>query len=204
MQSLAKIQDNLSKEIIKQDTFEKIQKVAGVDISFETNNNAIAAAVLIDFKNLEILEEKTLKVKLLFHYNAGFLGFREADAMISVLKTLKNNYEVLMVNGHGIMHPRGFGLASHVGMLMEKPAIGVAKRLTAGNYNFKSGNSAKYVLSGNKTVCAYIDGKYISIGHKISLETAMNVVLKTSIFKIPEPIRKAHILATQTMKNELN
>ena len=204
MQSLAKIQNKLSKKIITQDTFEKIQKVAGVDISFETNNNAIAAAVLVDFKNLEVLEEKTLKVELLFHYTAGFLGFREADAMISVLKTLKNNYEVLMVNGHGIMHPRGFGLASHVGMLMDKPAIGVAKRLTAGNYNFKSGNIVKYVLSGNKTVGAYIDGKYISIGHKISLDTSVDVVLKTSVFKIPEPIRRAHILATQTMKNELN
>ena len=151
-----------------------------------------------------MLEGKTLKVEMLFPYITGFLGFREADAMISVLKTLKNNYDVLMVNGHGVMHPRSFGLASHVGMLMDQPAIGVAKRLSHGKYEFNVENRTKYVLLNNETVGAYIKGKYISIGHKISLKTAIEVVLKTSIFKMPEPIRKAHILATHTMKNELN
>jgi deoxyribonuclease V len=204
MQSLAKIQSNLSREIIMQDSFEKIQKVAGVDVSFEKDNIAVVAAVVIDFKTNEILEEKTLKVEMLFPYITGYLGFREADAMISVLKTLKNSYDVLMVNGHGVMHPRSFGLASHVGMLMDQPAIGVAKRLSHGKYKFNVENRTKYVLLNNETVGAYIKGKYISIGHKISLKTAIEVVLKTSIFKMPEPIRKAHILATHTMKNELN
>lgn len=204
MQSLAKIQSNLSREIITQDSFEKIQKVAGVDVSFEKDNIATVAAVVIDFKTNEMLEGKTLKVEMLFPYITGFLGLREADAMISVLKTLKNNYDVLMVNGHGIMHPRSFGLASHVGMLMDQPAIGVAKRLSHGKYKFNVENMTKYVLLNNETVGAYIKGKYISIGHKISLKTAIEVVLKTSIFKMPEPIRKAHILATHTMKNELN
>lgn len=204
MQSLAKIQSNLSREIITQDSFEKIQKVAGVDVSFEKDNIATVAAVVIDFKTNEMLEGKTLKVEMLFPYITGFLGFREADAMISVLKTLKNNYDVLMVNGHGVMHPRSFGLASHVGMLMDQPAIGVAKRLSHGKYKFNVENRTKYVLLNNETVGAYIKGKYISIGHKISLKTAIEVVLKTSIFKMPEPIRKAHILATHTMKNELN
>ncbi len=204
MQSLAKIQSNLSREIVTQDSFEKIQKVAGVDVSFEKDNIATVAAVVIDFKTNEMLEGKTLKVEMLFPYITGFLGFREADAMISVLKTLKNNYDVLMVNGHGVMHPRSFGLASHVGMLMDQPAIGVAKRLSPGKYKFNVENRTKYVLLNNETVGAYIKGKYISIGHKISLKTAIEVVLKTSIFKMPEPIRKAHILATHTMKNELN
>ena len=204
MQSLAKIQSNLSREIITQDSFEKIQKVAGVDVSFEKDNIATVAAVVIDFKTNEMLEGKTLKVEMLFPYITGFLGFREADAMISVLKTLKNNYDVLMVNGHGVMHPRSFGLASHVGMLMDQPAIGVAKRLSPGKYKFNVENRTKYVLLNNEIVGAYIKGKYISIGHKISLKTAIEVVLKTSIFKMPEPIRKAHILATHTMKNELN
>ncbi|MEN4020491.1 MAG: endonuclease V [Methanobacterium sp.] len=199
-QKLAKIQNKLSKEIIKQGNFKKIEKVAGVDVSFEKDNFAISAAVIIDFEELGIIEEKTLKVEILFPYIAGFLGFREAYAMISVMKTLKNSYDMLIVNGHGIMHPRGFGLASHVGLLMDTPAIGVAKRLAPGNYKFKDENSIKYVLSGNETVGAYIKDKYVSIGHKISLKTAIDVVLKNSVFKMPEPIRKAHILATKTMK----
>jgi len=114
----------------------------------------------------------------------GFLGFREADTMISVLKTLQNSYDVLMVNGHGIMHPREFGLASHVGILLNKPTIGARKRLARGNYKFKDENSIKYVIYRNETVCAYIKCKYISIGHKISLKTAVDVVLKTSVFKM--------------------
>ena len=202
-QYLTNIQNNLSKEITEENTFEDIKKVAGVDISFSIDNWAIAAAVVIDYNTLEVLEEKTLKVEIQFPYLSGFLGFREADGTISILKTLENN-DVLMINGHGILHPRGFGLASHVGFLIDTPTIGVAKKLPPGNYKFKIVNGIKYILSGNKTVGAYIKGKYISIGHKISLATAINVVLKTSVFKMPEPVRKAHILATKTMKNEIN
>lgn len=203
-QKIAEIQNKLSKEIIKEDNFQRIKNVCGVDISFEKDNIATAAAVVIDFKTLNVVEQKTLKAQMLFPYLSGFLGFREADGNISVLKTLENNYDVLMANGHGIMHPRSFGLASHVGLLMDIPTIGVAKQLSPGKYNFKTENGIKYILSGNKTVGAYIKGKYISIGHKISLVTAIDVVLKTSVFKMPEPVRKAHILATETMKNGIN
>jgi deoxyribonuclease V len=200
-QELAEIQNKLSREIIKEDNFQRIEKVCGVDISFEKDNIATAAAVVIDFETFHVVEQKTLKVWMLFPYIAGFLGFRESDPTISVLKTLYTNYDVLMVNGHGIMHPRGFGLASHVGLLMNTPTIGIAKQLPPGKYTFKSENGIKYIISRNKKVGAYIKGKYVSIGHKISLMTAIDVVLKTSVFKMPEPVRKAHILATQTMKN---
>lgn len=203
-QNLGEIQNKLSKEVIKEDSFQKIEKIAGADVSFEKDNIATAAAVIINFKTLHVVEGKNLKIKMLFPYIAGFLGFREADATIEVLKTLKNSYDVLMINGHGILHPRGFGLASHVGLLMDTPTIGIAKKLPPGKYKFKTEYDIKYVLSGNKIVGAYIKGKYISIGHNISLKTAIDVVLKTSVFKMPEPIRKAHILATETMKNEIN
>ena len=203
-QKLSKIQNKLSEEIIKEDNFQRIEKVCGADISFEKDNIAIAAAIITDFETLNVVEQKTLKVQMLFPYITGFLGFREAYPTISVLKTLNNHYDILMVNGHGIMHPQCFGLASHVGLLTNIPTIGIAKQLPPGKYKFKTKNGIKYILSGNKTVGAYINGKYISIGHKISLATAINVVLKTSVFKMPEPVRKAHILATKIMKNEIN
>lgn len=202
-QKLAEIQNKLSKEIIKHDSFEKIKKVAGVDISFEKDNSAIAAAVVIKTDDLKVLEERTLKVELLFPYMSGFLGFREADAIISVLKKLQNDFDVLMVNGHGIMHPRGFGLASHVGLLMDMPTIGVAKRLIDGNYKLFDNNSLKIIEFNDNPLGACNRQKCISIGHKISLKTAIQVVQKTSVFKMPEPIRHAHILATKTMKDKL-
>jgi len=204
MQTLADIQYNLSKKVVEQDSFEKVQRVAGVDISFQKNNSAVAAAVVISIDDMEVLEEKTLEVELLFPYISGFLGFREADAMVSVLRKLNSNFDVLMVNGHGIMHPRGFGLASHVGLLMDMPTIGIAKRLIKGNYKYEDDNSLKIIEFMNKPVGACGKQKCISIGHKISLKTAINIVSKTSTFKMPEPVRRAHILATNTMKIKLN
>lgn len=78
------------------------------------------------------------------------------------------------------------------------------KRSAPETYKFKDENNIKYVISGNETVCAYIKGKYMSISHKISLKTAIEIVFKTSVFKMSEPMRKAYILATETMKNEIN
>jgi deoxyribonuclease V len=202
-QKLAEIQYNLSKKIIEQDSFEKIQTVAGADVSFQKDNCAVAAAVVVQLDDLEIIEAKTLEVGLLFPYISGFLGFREADAVISVLSELNGVFDVLMVNGHGIMHPRGFGLASHVGLLIDKPTIGVAKRLIKGNYKYTDVNSLKTIEFMNKFVGACDRQKCISIGHKISLKTAVNIVLETSIFKMPEPLRQAHILATNTMKDKI-
>ena len=203
-QKLAEIQYNLSKKVIEQDSFKKLQTVAGADVSFEKDNSAVAAAVVIDLDDLKVIDTKTLEVELLFPYISGFLGFREADAVISVLRKLNSDFDVLMVNGHGIMHPRCFGLASHVGLLMDVPTIGVAKRLIKGNYMYTGINSLKTIEFSNKPVGACDKQKCISIGHKISLKTAIDIVLKTSIFKMPEPVRQAHILATTTMKEKLN
>ena len=203
IQKLAEIQYTLSKKVIEQDSFKHAQKVAGADISFEKDNLAVAAAVVIDLDDLNVTDSKTIEVELLFPYISGFLGFREADAVISVLRKLDDNFDILMVNGHGIMHPRGFGLASHVGILMDVPTIGVAKRLIKGNYKYKGGNSLKTIEFMNKSVGACDRQKCISIGHKISLKTAINIVRETSLFKIPEPTRQAHMLATNTMKNKI-
>lgn len=203
IQKLAEIQYNLSKKVIEQDSFENLQTVAGADVSFEKDDSAVAAAVVVQLDDLKILEAKTLEVEILFPYMSGFLGFREADAVISVLRKLNTNFDVLMVNGHGIMHPRGFGLASHVGLLMDMPTIGVAKKLIKGNYKYTDNNSLKTVKFRNKPVGACDRRKCISIGHKISLKTAVNLVTETSIFKMPEPLRHAHILATNTMKNKI-
>ncbi|MEN6552581.1 MAG: endonuclease V [Methanobacterium sp.] len=203
IQKLADIQYNLSKNIIEQDSFKNVQKVAGADVSFEKDDCAVAAAVVVNLDDLTVIDSKTLEVKLLFPYISGFLGFREADAVISVLRKLNNEFDVLMVNGHGIMHPRGFGLASHVGLLMDMPTIGIAKRLIKGNYKYKGDNSLKTVEFMNKSVGACSRQKCISVGHKISLKTAVDIARETSIFKMPEPLRQAHILATNTMKDKI-
>jgi deoxyinosine 3'endonuclease (endonuclease V) len=203
IQYLAQVQSNLFKEVIVEDSFRKLERIAGVDVSFSRKNLAISAAVVIDLDTLEIMEEKTYKVELLLPYIPGFLGFRESDAMVSTLNELEIDFDVVMVNGHGILHPRRFGLASHVGLLADLPTIGVAKRLMVGTYKDQDANLVKFIRFMNQKVGACIEDKYVSIGHKISLETAIDLVLKTTIYKMPEPIRQAHMVATKVAKRDL-
>lgn len=209
---LAAVQYRLSEKVIKKDSFSKVEGIAGVDVSFSRKDRAIAAAVVVDLDSMKVRERKTKKVELLFPYIPGFLGFRETNAMISVLNELNCDFNVLMINGHGILHPRGFGLASHVGVLADAPTIGVAKRLIGGTYTYhdtsfkrykKHNTHLKIIKSRGKPMGICIKGIYISIGHRISLKTALDLVLMTSVFKVPEPVRKAHILATETAKQEL-
>ncbi len=209
--NLANIQTELTDKVIREDVTENQDKIAGVDVSFSKDDRAVAAAVILDLKSLKIDEKVTREVVLSFPYIPGFLGFRESEAMVRALKKLKSSFDVIMVNGHGILHPRGFGLASHVGLLMDMPTIGLAKRLIAGNYikrdisSFNRGKSPVQMVALEKEIIgAYMNGYYVSIGHKITLKTAVELVNETSVYKTPEPIRQAHILATEVFKDILN
>lgn len=201
--NLSNIQIKLASKVIKEDFPGNPDKIAGVDISFSRDDKAVAAAVLVDLNTLNIVEEATREVELFFPYIPGFLGFRESDAMISVLNDLKKQFNVIMVNGHGILHPRGFGLASQVGMMMDTPTIGLAKRLIVGSHIKGDTSSIRPVILQKEIVGKFINGYYVSIGHKITLKTAVNLVKEASIFKTPEPIRQAHILATSAYKKIL-
>jgi len=202
--NLANLQIKLSKKVIKEDITIDHRMIAGVDISFSQDDMAVAAAVLIDRNTIKIKETVTREVELTFPYIPGFLGFRESRAMISILNDLKKDFDVIMINGHGILHPRGFGLASHVGVMMDAPTIGLAKRLIVGSHIEGDTASAQPIIFRNETVGAFINGYYVSIGHKISLKTALKIVKETSIYKTPEPVRQAHIHATKTFKNILS
>jgi deoxyribonuclease V len=109
-----------------------------------------------------------------------------------------------MVNGHGILHPRSFGLASQVGLLIDKPTLGLAKSLTSGIYILQdvrlNGKLIKLVFHGERVIGAYLNGYYLSVGHKISLKSAIKIVENTSTYRTPEPLRQAHMLATETFK----
>ncbi|NYB52074.1 MAG: endonuclease V [Methanobacteriaceae archaeon] len=209
-QLLTSIQYSLSEKVVEEDCFSKLELVAGADVSFSMDNQAVTAAVVLELEDLEVVERKTLDLQLFFPYIPGFLGVREADPVISVVKTLDHDFDVLMVNGHGIMHPAGFGLASHVGVLLDVPTLGVAKSLTAGRYIKKATQrhhahqELQLIGYDERMVGAFFMGKYVSVGHKISLETALDVTMRTSIFKTPEPLRQAHILATETFKNQID
>jgi deoxyribonuclease V len=209
IQQLYDLQNNLASQVITEDCFENLENVAGVDVSFSSNGQAMAAAVVLELDDHEILEKQTIPVVLEFPYIPGFLGFRESNATISVLKKIKTIFEVLMVNGHGILHPRGFGLASQVGVLLDVPTVGVAKRLIKGRYIHQASQpyqeieTPQLILDSNRVLGVFFRKNYVSVGHKISLNTAIEVIKRSSIYYTPEPLRQAHILATETFKQKI-
>jgi deoxyribonuclease V len=206
IQLLYNIQNTLARQVITEDCFENLERVAGADVSFSHGNKAVAAAVVLELDDCEVVDMQTIPVTLEFPYVPGFLGFREASATVSVLKKIKSDFDVLMVNGHGILHPRGFGLASQVGMLMDVPTLGVAKRLIKGRYIQQASppqpgiETPQLILDSKRVVGAFFRKNYVSVGHKISLNTALGVRKRSSIYNTPEPLRQAHTLATETFK----
>ncbi len=194
---MARLQCEWSKKVIKEDVISHFRSVCGADVSFTVNNKGIAAAVITD-SNIKVIEKEYEKVELPIPYLSGFLGFREADAILTVVKRLENPFDVLMVNGNGTLHPRGFGLASHVGVFLGKPTIGVTKKPIKEAERDNSLLKIKGEVEGK-----IVNGIVVSVGHKISLKTAVKVVKNTSIYKMPEPLRQAHILCTEKAKEEL-
>ncbi len=182
-----------------------VTTVAGFDVAYPENDfeKACAACVVIDYKTKEILETKTIFQTTFFPYIPTYLTFREAPLIQKVYQKLNEEPSVLMFDGNGILHPFGFGLASHLGVLLGKPSIGVAKSLLCGHQ--QSDNTVIYedcvlgkALYANKLVKKPV---YISPGNLISLPMAYKISSKLSKYKHPKPVREAHLLATKTIKS---
>jgi len=196
---------NLRQEQIKHrkrvnvvDGFNKIETVAGLDISYPKNafDDACAACVIMDYKTKQIIEKKTIFSKTFFPYIPTYLAYRELPLLEKLVKDLDNTPTVLMVDANGVLHPFGFGLASHIGVSLNIPTLGVAKKLLCGtvknNTVFLDGKKRGYVFFQSERVKNPV---YVSPGHKISFETSLRIVKHLSDYRIPEPLRQAHIIS---------
>lgn len=167
-----------------------IRSVAGADGAY-AGDKAVAAAVLIDYDSLEPLETATASTRVSFPYVPGLLAFREAPVVVRALQKLKHKPDVCIVDGHGLAHPRRFGLACHVGLAVDMPTIGVAKSRLFGDevgemLVDKEGKVVAAVLRiGRKSL-------YVSVGHKISLEDSTRIVKHCVIERGLEPLLLAH------------
>jgi len=205
-----KTQLNLRKQLIIQDHIDEseVSTIAGFDVAYPKNDfkQACVAAVVIDYKSKEIIETKTIFQDTKFPYIPTYLTFRETPLIQQVYKKLTSKPLVLMFDGNGILHPFQFGLASHAGVLLEKPSIGIAKSLLCGKQ--QKDNTVEY--SGKilgRALYAHSKIKkpvYVSPGHLITLLTAYKIASALSSYKHPKPVRQAHILATNTMKEQLS
>ena len=197
------IQLQLSKRVIRKDMLpETIRYVAGVDIAY-TKGISIGAAVVLDSALLSPVESQVSRVKTRFPYIPTLLSFREVPPALSAIRKLQVQPDVLLVDAHGIMHPYRLGFAAHLGLVMDRPTIGVAKSRLCGESEPLSGRRWAPIVDEGELVGAEVVTKlgkkpmYVSIGHKVSLETAIDIVLNCTLaHRIPEPTRKAHAIAS--------
>lgn len=181
IKKMAEEQSSLARKVIKKDDFEKLELVAGVDQAF-IKNTVISGIVVCDYKTMKVVEEKHAIVKAAVPYIPGYLSYRESPAAVEAFNKLEKKPDILIVDAHGIAHPRNLGMASHLGLLLDVPTIGVAKALIIG----KTQEGGK-VISENKIIAQEIVTKehskplYVSIGHRVSLKTAVEVVKRLII-----------------------
>ena len=184
--------------------------VAGVDCAFiDGGRRIIAVAALCDAKSMEVIVTAAESQSCRFPYVPGLLSFREGPAVIAAVEKLPTKPDLLMCDGQGLAHPRGLGLASHVGLWLDMPTIGVAKSRLCGVHRTPGPRrGARTQLRFNGGVVgavvrtrAGVRPVYVSIGHRVTLDDAVRWTLRcTRGLRLPEPVRQAHLHVTR-MKN---
>ncbi|TDA31067.1 MAG: endonuclease V [Hadesarchaea archaeon] len=207
LRQLMEIQRRVAERVLIKDEWKKLERIAGLDLAYAGKDCGYSSCVVLDLSSLEILEKRVKKVRIKFPYLPTFLAFRELEGMLEVAREVEA--DVYMVDGHGVAHPRRAGLASHLGVVLEKPTLGVAKSKLCGEGEEPPLQRGGYSLlrEGGEVVGAAVRTKtgvkpvYVSVGHKLSLPTAIELTLRTSTsFRIPQPLRLAHFLATKSAK----
>ena len=200
------IQLELAGQISHQTETIKPRFVAGVDISApDSRGIARAAVVILNYPELQLAEVKTAEDKPNFPYIPGLLSFREAPLILAACQKLCINPDLIMVDGQGIAHPRRFGIASHLGLLLDIPSIGCAKSRLCGTHSPVTAKVGDYteLIDNGEIIGVALRSKvdtnpiYISIGHRIDLPTAIHWIIKCCRgYRLPEPSRLAHFAAS--------
>lgn len=206
------IQKNLASQIRLEAKPISYSLVAGADISFSKSDPSIyAAVVILRFPDMAIIEEVSLVDVASFPYIPGLLAFREIPLICKAFAQLKNIPDIVLCDGQGIAHPRGMGLASHLGLILDLPTVGCAKTLLVGKHEAVDPCqwSQSSILYKEKVVGAALRTRsnitpmYISPGHRIDLSQSIEVVKQcTTRYRIPEPTRLAHLAVNRVRREQ--
>lgn len=201
------LQARLRDRVIRVDRFDRLSTVAGVDVAYGRRGRSVAAqaaVAIFDFETQQPLEQATATLAVDFPYVPGLLTFREAPAALAALARLRRPPDLLLCDGQGVAHPRRIGFASHLGLYLDIPSIGVAKSRLIGEHAEPgpARGDRTPLLDGDEVIGAVIRTRagakplYVSIGHRVGLETAVALVLRfAGRFRLPEPIRMADRLS---------
>ena len=184
--------------------------VAGGDVAFRRNGRELVAGwVVWDLQTKTVLETSDVLHEVTFPYVPGLLSFREGPALLAAAARLKTEPDVFMLDGHGLAHPRRIGIASHVGLLMNRPSCGCAKSRLCGTHAEPADRvgSSTRLLHGGDVVGRVVRTRkgvkpiYVSVGHRITLDDAVRLTLRCcDRYRLPEPTRLAHHLVTDRRK----
>ena len=197
-------QRRLSEHIITEDKIpRRIRLVAGVDVAY-AEGTSIAAVAVLNFTSMKLKESQTAMCPTRFPYIPTLLSFREIPPTLLCIRKLHVQPDVFLIDGHGFAHPYRCGFASHLGLVLNKPTIGVAKAILVGKVERTKGEGdVSFIHDKEEVIGAQIISKrrlkpiYVSVGHMISLGTAIEIVRRCTLHnRLPEPILQAHRIAT--------
>ncbi len=204
------LQQRLREDLVLSGDARGIRIVAGADVSYEKQGETFFAGVVVmDAATFEIIEHTHHVARVSFPYVPGFLSFREGPVILAALEKLTTAPDAVIFDGQGIAHPRGLGLAAHMGLLLGIPTVGSAKtRLVGEHGDVGKERGSETPLTHNGREVGYVvrtkEGSrpiFVSPGHLISSEAAVRLVLAcTARYRIPEPVRQAHILVNRLRK----
>ena len=206
-QQAIELQKQLAYEVIAEDKFEEpIKTVAGIDLGYDVDSNiSRAVVVVLKFPELELIESAEAKMPIQFPYIPGLLSFRETPVAIKALEKLETAPDLILCDGQGLAHPRGFGIACHIGLIADVPTVGAAKSVLVGKFENpgeRRGNFAPMIYKQREVGAAVrtrdnVQPMYVSAGHRISLETAVKYVLACAPkYRLPETTRLADKMAS--------
>lgn len=206
------IQRELATKVILEDNYKRpITSIAGIDLAF-LDDIAFIACVTVDYTTLETKTVKTSTARLNFPYIPTLLFFREGPPIIDIIKYTEPKADIFIINAQGIAHPEFLGCASHVGVLANVPTVGVTSRRLCGDYEREPGEVGEAVpmRCGGRKVGWVVKSKagnrpvFVSPGHRISLESSLEIVMKcVKNHKLPEPLHLAHLEANRERRKHL-
>lgn len=197
---LKKEQLKLAQKVQLADGFDRIKTIAGTDC-VSLGNKLIACVVVCEFPSLKIKEQKTYVLENPLPYQEGFLAYREMPAIIEAYNQLEEEPDLILVDDAGIAHPRRIGMASHLGLALNKPTIGITKNLLVGKVEFGKIMLDRDIVGFEIKTKEHANSLFVSPGHLISLGSTLNIIPRTIQFphKMPEPIHLAHKIAKKKL-----
>ena len=202
LKTLREEQIQLSRDISLQDDFGDVVSVAGIDVAYPDNefHDACGACVVLDYHTLQVIEESVVFSPTDFPFISTYFSYRELPIVQKLMDQLRSTPSLLLLDGNGIIHPARCGFASHAGIVLDVPTIGVAKTLLYGTVK-----NSQIIIDKEQRGYAFsikqgIKPIYVSPGHRVSLKTSLKMVEYLSSSKNPEPLRLAHHLAKKNLQ----